>query len=224
MAQLVLVRHGQTASNAERRIQGQGGAGLSALGAEQAERTAAWLAGLHPDAAVVSSDLQRSRETAAPLAARLGTEVVPEPGLRERDFGAWTEQLVADLAATWPELASRWGAGEDVVAEVGGESSEQLTARVAETLRRLVAPFRAGSTLICVTHGGPVWHGTHALLGIEPPRLGPVGNASITRLTVNGGVAVLDSWNELAHLPPEMQSHLQVSHDRLSDDAPPVGR
>lgn len=220
----MLVRHGQTAANVERRIQGQSGAGLSPLGAEQAERTGAWLAGLHPDAAVVSSDLQRSRETAAPLAARLGTEVVTDPGLRERDFGAWTDQLVSDLAGAWPELAERWAGGEDVVAEVGGESNAQLTERVVATLRRLSDELAERRTLVCVTHGGPVWHGTHALLGLEPPRLGPVANGSITRLTVAGPSAILDSWNELGHLPVELHTHLQVSHDRMRTDAPPVGR
>lgn len=224
MPRLVLVRHGQTAANVERRIQGQSGSGLSPLGAEQAERTAAWLAGLHPDAMVVSSDLQRSRETAAPIAARLGREVVTDEGLRERDFGEWTDQLVSDVAGTWPALADRWARGEDVVAEVGGESSQQLAERVVATLRRLAAGIDDGATLVCVTHGGPVWHGTHGLLDIEPPRLGPVANGSITRLTVAAGTTVLDSWNELGHLPPELHTHLQVSHDRLRRDAPPVGR
>lgn len=224
MVRLVLVRHGQTAANLERRIQGQGGAGLSPVGAEQAERTAAWLAAVHPGATVVSSDLQRSRETAAPIAARLGADVVTDEGLRERDFGAWTDQLVSDLAGTWPELAERWARGEDVVADVGGESSAQLTDRVVATLRRLVDGIEDGATLVCVTHGGPVWHGTHGLLDIEPPRLGPVANGSITRLTVADGVAVLDSWNELGHLPAELHTHLQVSHDRRRRDAPPVGR
>lgn len=220
----MLVRHGQTDANLERRIQGHGGAGLSELGAEQAERTAAWLAALHPGATVVSSDLQRSRETAAPLAARLGTEVVADAGLRERDFGAWTDQLVSELAGTWPELAERWAGGEDVVAEVGGESSAELVGRVVATLRRLVGGVPAGATVICVTHGGPIWHGTHALLEVEPPRLGPVANGSITRLTVADGKALLDSWNELGHLPAELHTHLQVSHDRLRTDAPPMGR
>lgn len=224
MTRLVLVRHGQTVANVERRIQGQGGAGLSQVGAEQAERTAAWLAGLHPDAVVVSSDLQRSRETAAPIAARVGREVVTDEGLRERDFGEWTDRLVSELSGPWPGLAERWVRGEDVVAEVGGESSQQLTERVVTTLRRLVAGMDDAATLVCVTHGGPVWHGTHGLLEIGPPRLGPVANGSITRLTVAGGTAVLDSWNELGHLPAELHTHLQVSHDRLRQDAPPVGR
>lgn len=219
----MLVRHGQTTANEERRIQGQGGAGLSSRGAEQAERTAGWLAGLHPDATVFSSDLQRARETAAPIAARLGREILTDAGLRERDFGAWTDQLVSDLAGSWPELAERWAAGEDVVPEVGGESHGQLTDRVVATIRRLLDGRDDRESVICVTHGGPVWHGTHALLGLAPPRLGPVANGSITRLTVAGERAVLDSWNELGHLPVELHTHLQVSHDRLRD-APPVGR
>lgn len=223
MVHLVLVRHAQSSWNAERRIQGQGGAGLSPIGVEQAERTAAWLAATHPGAVLATSDLQRCRETVAPLAARLRVEVAHDEGLRERDFGEWTGQLVADITTRWPELGERWRAGEDVLAEVGGESTARLTDRVVATYRRLLAPLDHHDTLICVTHGGPIWHGTHALVGLRPPSLGAVANAAVTRIELAGPTAVLETWNEQAHLPAELRTRLRVSRDRVAD-APPAGR
>lgn len=211
MTRLVLVRHGESAWNAERRVQGQGGTGLSELGHAQAQATAAVLARLHAGATLVTSDLQRCLETAAPLGDILGVRPRPEPGLRERDFGTWSGMLVTDVAEHDPQRWERWRRGEDVVAEVGGEDTPTLVARVVATLEALAE--QDGSAVICVTHGGPIWHGTHALLDL-PPVLGGVANCAITEIEYAPERARLVSWNQVAHLPPP-------PHD--GEDSPPVG-
>ena len=81
---LCLVRHGETAWNAEGRVQGQLDVPLSEVGRAQARAVAAALA-LERFDAIYSSDLVRVRETAAPAAERLGMPVALEAALPERD-------------------------------------------------------------------------------------------------------------------------------------------
>lgn len=220
---LLLVRHGQSRWNVEHRVQGQSGSGLSDLGLEQARLTARHLAASHPDAVLVTSDLERCEATVAPLEAALGADATRDARLRERDFGAFSGRLLSEIETTWPELWTRWRAGEDVIAEVGGESSPVLTERVRAVLLELARTAEPGRPVVVVTHGGPVWHGTHALVGLPHGVLGAIGNASITRLELGGDDVVrLASFNELGHLPPEARTLFQPSGHARS--APPVGR
>jgi glucosyl-3-phosphoglycerate phosphatase len=219
---LLLVRHGESIWNAEGRIQGQRCAGLSDIGHAQAKVTGAALAEAHPTARVVTSDLQRCQETAAPLLAALGVDAVLDDRLRERSFGAWEGRLRPEVAAEDEARVIRWRAGEDVIGEVGGETAEMLTDRVGPALRELLAATPAGGVTIAVTHGGPVWHGTHLLLGLPKGTLGTVDNASVTELASwRGDDVVLHRWNETAHLPVELRTGWVPS---LTSDAPPVGR
>jgi glucosyl-3-phosphoglycerate phosphatase len=245
---LVLVRHGESIWNAEARIQGQACAGLSDIGHAQAKVTAAALSAAYPDAQLVTSDLQRTVETMAPLEEALGRGAVHDPRLRERSFGDWEGHLRAEVIAAEPERWRRWLDGEDVVGEVGGESAAQLADRVEPVLRELLDATPAGGVTIAVTHGGPVWHGTHRVLGLPPGTFGAVGNTSVTEFLAferplrgsgdGRGPVVLDRWNELAHLPLDLRvgwvpsvvgaAAGEGSERRVSDgsgsDAPPVGR
>jgi broad specificity phosphatase PhoE len=220
---LVLVRHGESVWNAEGRIQGQRCAGLSETGHAQAKVTGRALAEAHPDAQVVASDLQRCRETATPLLDALGvTEPRFDPRLRERSFGSWEGRLRPEVAAEDADRAARWRDGEDVIGEVGGETAGMLTARIGPALREHLDATPDDGTTILVTHGGPVWHGTHLLLGLPAGTLGPVHNASVTELATWGdGAVVLQRWNETAHLPLELRTGWSPSR---VPDAPPLGR
>lgn len=226
MRRLVLVRHGQSEWNVERRIQGQAGTGLSPTGVEQAQHVARWIARRHPDVTLVSSDLQRCQETVAPIAEALGTDVRFDAAFRERDFGSWSGKLLTEIETSDPERWHRWRGGADVVAEVGGESSPQLAARVLAGLEELVDRTPAGGTTVLVTHGGPVWHGTHAFLGLAEGTLGGVANTAVTELVVDDTWGRrLDVWNQTSHLPADLVTTLRPA-DASSDgrSAPPVGR
>ncbi|MBW3657468.1 MAG: histidine phosphatase family protein [Actinobacteria bacterium] len=226
MRRLVLVRHGESSWNRERRIQGQAGTGLSELGVSQVQHAASWLAGAYPDAAVVSSDLQRCRETVAPIAAALGADVTFDEALRERDFGHWSGRLLADVEAEEAERWARWTTGQDVVAEVGGEASDDLRARVVAAFERILRETPDDGATIVVTHGGPVWHGTHALLGFTHAVLGGVANASVTEIgSAGAGAPWLQCWNQVAHLPADLVTSLRPSVGRTPERAAPrVGR
>lgn len=216
--------------NAERRIQGQACAGLSERGHAQAAAAADALAVDHPDARLVTSDLQRTRETIAPLEAALGRCAVPDARLRERSFGAWERRLRDEVATEERDRWDRWLAGEDVVAEVGGESAEALADRVEPVLRELLAGTADGGVTIAVTHGGPVWHGVHRLAGLTPGTFGGVDNASCHHLvSFNGGASILvDRWNEVGHVPTGLRSGwAPLTAEVVAADgspAPPVGR
>src|SRR4051812_29901432 len=106
-SELFLIRHGETAWNAESRFQGQQDSPLTLLGIAQAEAAAAHLAA-HQLNALYSSDLPRTLQTAQPIALATGLAVVAEPALRERNLGlfegltrAEVEERHADAYASY---------------------------------------------------------------------------------------------------------------------------
>ena len=216
MSRLVLVRHGQSTWNRQHRIQGQSGEGLTDVGRRQAEGTAAWVAATHPDARLVSSDLQRCLETAAPIADALGVDVVTDPQVRERSFGRWEGCTLDEVATRDPDLWVQWRTGTDVVEEVGGESGEALAVRVQAAFERHVTDLEGEGTVVVVTHGGPVWHGMHALLDLPWATLGGVGNAAVTELVLGEFGWWCESWNQTSHLPPDLRTSFRPSETRTA--------
>lgn len=203
---LVLVRHGESVWNVERRVQGHECRGLTDAGHHQAVRTADALAATLPGARVVTSDLGRCVDTAAPIAAALGVDPVVDAHLRERSFGRWEGMTRDDLEADDPDRFRRWRAGEDVIAEVGGEGDATLRARAAAAFGSLLDT--AADTVVAVTHGGTIWYGVHELLQLAGYRLGPVHNASVSELVLGAAGPVgldperphLARFNETVHL------------------------
>lgn len=233
MRRLVLVRHGESRWNAEGRIQGHACDGLSSLGHAQARVTAAALAAAYPDAEVVSSDLTRAVQTAEAVSAELARPFDTDKRLRERSFGAWEERLRDDVAVNDPDRWRRWLVGEDVIGEVGGETGAQLADRVAPALDDLLGATPDHGVTIVVTHGGSIWHGVHQVLSLPLPSLGGVANTAVTELISHGAQAVvgddlraaravLDRWNEVAHLPVELRTAWRPR--AVPADPPPAGR
>jgi probable phosphoglycerate mutase len=149
-----LLRHGVTDGNAEGRVQGQGaGTGLSRLGERQVRAAAARVlrTPVRP-AAIVSSDLERCRQTAQVLAEALDLPVRLDPDLRERSFGLLEGRLWADLPPAAAGVADGWVTSPSV-RPPHGESVDDLAVRVFRALRR--AASGPGPVLI-VTHGGPI--------------------------------------------------------------------
>jgi len=169
--ELICARHGRTAWNAERRFQGQTDVPLDAVGEAQARALAAYLRG-EPFDLVVASDLSRARATAEQICA--GREVVPEftAGLRERQFGAWE-------GLTWPEIVRRWpqfDAGFENAARLytaeGGESWDELCARIEAVLRGVAARLAPDGRALIVSHAGVMHAIVHALSGSAQNRAG----------------------------------------------------
>jgi glucosyl-3-phosphoglycerate phosphatase len=208
---LVLVRHAESIGNAEGRVQGQSGTGLTSRGRAQARALAAALATETAGARLVSSDQARARETAEAIAIALQVTVEVDVRLRERAFGSWETRNHDEIAREDPDRWRRWRAGEDVIPELGGESSPQISARASEAFRDLISATPADGITIAVTHGGTIWRGVHALLSLPSPTLGPVDNASVALVLdprgalPGGGGLRLARWNEVGHLPAELR-------------------
>lgn len=201
---IVLIRHGETAWNAERRLQGHIDIALNAEGMRQADALAAALAGERFDA-IVASDLQRAHQTAHAVARVQGMLVHSDPGLRERCYGGFEGLLYAEIEARFPVEFAAWQAREiDSVMPPGvrvAESFRQFYQRSMQTILGWAARH-PGQTLALVAHGGVLECAYRGAMGLalETPRDFPVKNASINRFTVTDGKLALQSWGEVAHL------------------------
>ncbi|HEY5635214.1 MAG TPA: histidine phosphatase family protein [Burkholderiaceae bacterium] len=201
MTELILVRHGVTAWNRERRFQGHTDRGLDEEGREQARRAAARLA-REPVDAIYASDLGRAWQTAEPLGEATGLAPRSEPALRERYYGDFEGRSHDELAHESPEAFARWERREpDFELPGGGESLRAFDARVRAALGELAARHR-GQRVVAVTHGGVLDCAYRAArgLGLEAPREHALLNASINRIGWRDGAFFLIDWADVGHL------------------------
>jgi probable phosphoglycerate mutase len=202
---ILLIRHGETAWNAERRLQGHLDIPLNTEGERQAAQLGAALAGEEIDH-VLSSDLGRARQTAeAVLRARGTTDLQCDPQLRERCYGGFEGLLYSEIEARFPvEFAAWQGRNVDATLPPGknqGESFREFYDRVTTAILAHAARH-PGQTLALVAHGGVLECAYRAALGLslETPRDFKVHNASINRFAVEQGKLRLTSWGEVEHL------------------------
>ncbi len=151
---VLLVRHGVTPTTGKMLPGQAAGLHLAEKGRAQAEAAAQRIAGLaKAPTAVCASPLERTRETAAPIARVLGLRVRTAPGLVEVDVGAWTEKPLSRLYRNpaWPTV-QRWPAGFRFP---GGESFAEMSVRAMDTVLGLVADH-PGQTIVAVSHADPI--------------------------------------------------------------------
>jgi probable phosphoglycerate mutase len=201
---IVLIRHGETAWNAERRLQGHIDIALNAEGLRQADALARALAGDTFDA-IIASDLQRAHQTAQAVARPHGHAVSTDHMLRERCFGGFEGLLYAEIEARFPREFKAWQARDiDSVMPPGARQGETFRQFYDRCVAAIIAhaESRPGRTLALVAHGGVLECAYRAALGLslETPRDFPVMNASINRFTVRAGKLSLESWGEVDHL------------------------
>ncbi len=133
---IILLRHGVTQSTERKLFCGSGGAdpGLTQTGVEQAQRAATLAQATGGVDAIVSSPMQRTRETAAVVAGELGLDVELEAGLAEAAFGEWDGFTFAEIMERWPAELDDW-LGSTAVAPPGGEPFDAVDERVAAAAR-----------------------------------------------------------------------------------------
>ena len=197
---LLIVRHGEAVGNREGRLIGQTDAPLSEWGQRQAAAVGTRLSAL-PIERIISSDLPRAMQTAAPLADKLQVQVEAEPGIREIDNGEWEGMMPTEVEGNWPDLWSRYLTGEDVQ-RPGGESWADVGRRAVRAVERLT---ESEQQLIAVfTHGGPIiqvlrWavglpYDTHVYTG----PMGAMANTGISTIGLPG--PKLLGYNDVGHL------------------------
>lgn len=153
MKTIYLVRHGETLANRQGILQGWTNNPLDDTGRKQASALVTRAARVPLDA-LYTSDLIRTRETAAPLAAARGMEAKVLPGLREISFGKWDGHHLREIQEKDPDTL------RDIFLKPGQvdlEAEEDLAAsqkRGWETFRELVDQMEPEGTILCVSHGG----------------------------------------------------------------------
>ena len=161
---LVLVRHGQTDSNASGRFQGQQDVPLNRIGRSQADAVAERLVRLKA-ARVVTSDLLRASATAEAIATASGIGVEVDAGLREIHVGSWEGRTSIEVAAENPWFEDALHTGRDFRRSETGETAEEAGERVAGVLAR-VASAHPGETTVVVGHGLALRVGLSLFLGL----------------------------------------------------------
>lgn len=198
---LVLLRHGQTAASVRRLYSGRGNPELTELGHRQAEGAAALLAGTAFDAAYCSP-LRRAQQTARAVAAGRELTIRTAEPLIETDFGAWEGMGFAAARERDPQLHARW-LGDPAVPAPGGESFDQVRARVSGLVDEIVTAHPA-QTVLLVSHVTPIKTVLRYALGVGPELLYrlhlDLASISIAEFYPDGGASV-----RLVNRAPDVQ-------------------
>lgn len=159
---VLFVRHGRTPTTGAVLPGRARGLHLSDEGRAQAEVAAERIAGLKAVDAVYASPLERTRETAAVIAKRLGQRVKLEKGLLEADFGDWTGAELSGLRRRreWKSVQNHPSAFRFP----GGESFAEMQGRIVGATRRLCAKHE-GATIVVVSHADPIKAALNEALG-----------------------------------------------------------
>ncbi len=201
MATLVLVRHATTAATGKRLGGWTPGVHLDAAGVEQAEAAAQRLAD-QALAAVYSSPLERTQETAKHVAKPHGLRVRTRRGLGEVDYGDWTDKPLGQL-----RRRKAWATVQATPSRMtfpGGESIRAAQARAVDTTETLAAEH-GDDTIACVSHAdvikAVVAH--HLAMPLDAFQRLVISPASVTVLHLpTEGQPVLLRCNDTGPYPP----------------------
>lgn len=208
MTHILLIRHGETAWNAVRRLQGHLDIPLNAEGRRQAKALASALED-EQLAAILSSDLQRAVQTAGEIARLQGLPTRLDPQLRERCFGDFEGKLYSELPELYPEEYAQWRQrdpdfhfpAKPEEPNNRGESIREFHQRTIDCLRHYAKQFE-GKTIAIVAHGGVLEcaYREATQLPLNAERSITIYNASINRFRIQDGQFDLINWGERAHL------------------------
>ncbi|KAI3777099.1 hypothetical protein L1987_46893 [Smallanthus sonchifolius] len=202
VTEIVVVRHGETEWNAEKRIQGHLDIDLNDVGRQQAIAVAERLSAESKISAIYSSDLKRALETAETIASRCGgLQVIQDPSLRERHLGDLQGIVYGDA----PKLKTKaymalQSDGRDVEIPGGGESLNQLYKRCTDSLQKIGSKHR-GERVVVVTHGGVIRALHQRASSGKGHRAGRILNVSVNVLHLSDPDKwVIKSWGDVSHL------------------------
>jgi 2,3-bisphosphoglycerate-dependent phosphoglycerate mutase len=196
---LYLVRHAQTAWNLENRAQGHMDIPLDPTGEAQARSLGQAFKDV-PVGRILSSDLTRCRQTAAPIAEATGTSVTLRPDLRERAFGEWEGHGFDDVGRRMLDVALEQGVSRQLVRPPGGESFADVWERLERVAEEL---FDTAEPTVVVTHGGAAALLLARLIrgSLDTSRAFRFANTSVTELQLRPeGLFHMIRYNDIAHL------------------------
>ena len=201
---VLLIRHGQSRGNAERRFGGHTSTPLSSRGRHQARATALTLKS-ESVTAIYSSDLARAVETAHPLSKMTGLPINDTDAFRERSVGVMEGLTFEDAAQQHPEQYAALLRRDFEYVLSGGESYRQLLDRARHKLDAIIDEHRGGKIAVFSHTGTICILALHLMGALDAPELKPVwistSNCGITRFELrdDGFVRVL-ALNDTSHL------------------------
>lgn len=203
--ELIIVRHGQSEGNRDRRFTGHGPSPLTERGREEARATAARIASSPVDL-LLSSDLPRAVQTAEPIAEMTGVPIVQDQALREKNFGDLTGMTFAELEAQHPDVWRGLLARDPNYQPPGGESHVQCRDRMNAFLTRLFESRPTGRVVL-VSHGVAINHLLYSLMrtprDTSPAMVFQIDNCSIQRADrQTDGLVRIVCINDRSHLNP----------------------
>lgn len=202
---VLFVRHGQTPTTGAVLPGRAKGLHLGDEGHKQAEAVAERIATLPKVAAVYASPLERTRETAAPIAKRLGLPVTVDRGLLECDFGDWTGKRL-DRLRKLPEWVTvqRYPSGFRFP---NGESFTEMQARVTSTVATLRRQHPRG-TVVVVSHADPIKAAVADALGthLDLFQRIVISPCSVTTIAYGAAGPVVLAVNSTTHERPSPQA------------------
>ena len=203
MTQLILIRHGETLWNTERRMQGQLDSPLTERGLWQAQQLGIRLKN-QPFTTLYSSDLPRAARTAEQIAIVTGHNILTDERLRERHFGVFEGMTQKEMQACDPESYERFMSRDPQYAVPGGESPAAFFARCRAALEEL-AQRHADETIAIVTHGLVLDSAYRAATGLalDAQRPVPLVNASLNWFAFDGSRWSAGAWGDAEHLGPD---------------------
>ncbi len=204
---ILLLRHGETDWNRQRRFQGQIDVPLNAAGRQQAQQACRLLQQSSIQRAY-SSPLARPRETAElVLAHHRDVPLTTCPGLLEIGHGLWEGKLEQDIQTQWPQLLDTWKVAPQqvVMPGPGGETIQQVWQRAVTTMATIAQDLTEGDTALVVAHDAVNKTILCHLLGLSPAHIWSVkqGNGAVSIIDYpegGKGSPVVHSLNLTGHL------------------------
>ena len=202
MTTLLIIRHGYSLGNKEKRFSGQADLPLDEAGCRQAEQTAQHVLSHYTVDAVYASDLSRAYDTVKPIAEARGLPVCTDKALREVDVGDWQGKRIDEVERQYPESFGLYKRKPGLVRFDGGESDGTMLERALPAVER-IAEENEGKTVVIGTHGGVIrvlraaWTGVSLDQIEEIPH---VANGSVTVVEYERGRVTLRLVGDTAHL------------------------
>jgi probable phosphoglycerate mutase len=199
---LILIRHGETDWNSERRIQGHSDTPLNARGIEQAEQLAARVASEEKIDALYASPLARARVTAEIVARQAGVVVIPDDRLKEKSFGELEGLSFAEIEQRFPNLFRQWSESATHLPLPGEEILGDFQSRVQSFLDDIRAQHNDDARIAVVTHGGTINMMLNTLIGYDINKRWAFwfDNASLSRIELTNARARIHLLNDTCHL------------------------
>ncbi len=212
MVKLLIVRHGYSMTNKDKRYTGHMDVPLDAVGLLQGEAVSRYLAAHYAVDAIYSSDLCRAVETVRPLSEHLSMPIRKDARLREYFMGEWEGKAFSEVQTLFPKTHHTLKTEPWRVRYDGGESVSDVYHRVSECLDEIIKE-NEGKTVVIASHGGAIRQMLRYALRLPAERyseLPHVANASISEIVVEGdGMRVL-RLSETEHLSELSENEVET--------------